>query len=753
MPLSDRALYRAVYSAVGEVAKGKGKGGGKGKKVPLTVFAKATLLNVAFADQPAPPDLVSIVTPPGGSGKGKKAKPRAGDAALVQIARTTTALLKGTVSGSQPPAKVMNTLASLKDNDLLALIDKATGAAKPSSNGKAQFTQAFLAPSFGYLHLERLRFTPEGVDRGELLYSLALAPGEEVTLVHKSWSKTKREFTEIIANEAERSATTQRTESNELAESTQSQFQFGSEMSSSFQGSGTIGVVELGGSASTSFNASYQQSQEHSIKRSLQLTEQATARAKQEHKITFQVTSEVGVEDESRRLIRNPNRTHAVQYDYYRCMRKWRIDLERYGVRLMMDLMVPNPGVRLRQEFQRRKDLEDAANGTFSCGLTAADIDPNNLPPGVPQQPANLTLTASGESDPTISDSSEKTHSFDVPAGYEVASEPTVTKTGGGGWCELRGGPYTGATGTVGVQVHRGVAAGEDRVSYRITLKVRPTAATLSAWQSSAIQAMCAAKQQEFEARRAAAQLELDTLTTRAADTPTIVLRKDERLEVMRGVSSQLLRPSGLNLPEAPADVVRFVHEALEWENMTYFLYPYFWRNIPHALEIEHPDMLRRDFLRAGWARVLVPVRPGYEHRMMAYSYSGSVDGTAPAEMRSVAQQVQDEAKARFDFVQTPEGDDAGDYEVIATWHEYTPTDGVYMSAAAGAQDVAEPSLTAEFRDAEARRAAENAGLAATAAFRQEIANRAATLPAKTEFAVLRDEQGDRIILTKDETA
>jgi hypothetical protein len=269
----------------------------------------------------------------------------------------------------------------------------------------------------------------------------------------------------------------------------------------------------------------------------------------------------------------------------------------------------------------------------------------------------------------------------------------------------------------------------------------------MQAWQSSVIQALCAARQQQFEAAKAAARAELDSLVTQQAELPTLVLRKDERIEVMRGVARQLVNPTGIKLAEAPAEIVRFVHEAIEWESMTYFLYPYFWQKIDRPLEIDHPDMLRRDFLRAGWARVLVPVRAGFEQKIMSYVYTGSVGALAPATMRSVAEQVRDEATQRFDLVASNEGGSTGNFEVISTWYEYTPTDGVYISCTRGVDDIAEPALADEMLDAHAHRTGENAALEATAALRRELAGRAQNLPADAEITLIRDGDGDRVVV------
>src|SRR5262249_35499821 len=62
------------------------------------------------------------------------------------------------------------------------------------------FRANFAVEPVGYLHLERMTFTPAGILRGELLHSLALAPGEEVNISHRDWSNTSQEFERIVTD-------------------------------------------------------------------------------------------------------------------------------------------------------------------------------------------------------------------------------------------------------------------------------------------------------------------------------------------------------------------------------------------------------------------------------------------------------------------------------------------------------------------------------------------------------------------------
>ncbi|MBK8901305.1 MAG: hypothetical protein IPM53_08985 [Anaerolineaceae bacterium] len=70
------------------------------------------------------------------------------------------------------------------------------------------------------------------------------------------------------------------------------------------------------------------------------------------------------------------------------------------------------------------------------------------------------------------------------------------------------------------------------------------------------------------------------------------------------------------------APIVRFFEEAFEWRQMSYFLYPYYWgRRDAWKLRqgIDIANAQHESFLRAGAARVIVPVTPNYEARVLHY--------------------------------------------------------------------------------------------------------------------------------------
>lgn len=73
---------------------------------------------------------------------------------------------------------------------------------------------------------------------------------------------------------------------------------------------------------------------------------------------------------------------------------------------------------------------------------------------------------------------------------------------------------------------------------------------------------------------------------------------------------------------------VKFMEQAFEWENISYYLYPYYWGNKQNWVELyqsENTDPLFRNFLQSGMARVVATVRPGFEAAVQFYLATGKI--------------------------------------------------------------------------------------------------------------------------------
>ena len=99
------------------------------------------------------------------------------------------------------------------------------------------------------------------------------------------------------------------------------------------------------------------------------------------------------------------------------------------------------------------------------------------------------------------------------------------------------------------------------------------------------------------------------------------------------GPSSIISAGTGTQIDELDIDrawiegpYVRFFEEAFEWEEMTWLSYPYFWGRKStwlNKIEYEDPDPLFQQFMRAGYARANLPVRPGFEGALDHYLSTG----------------------------------------------------------------------------------------------------------------------------------
>ncbi len=139
------------------------------------------------------------------------------------------------------------------------------------------------------------------------------------------------------------------------------------------------------------------------------------------------------------------------------------------------------------------------------------------------------------------------------------------------------------------------------------------------------------------------------------------------------------LYPPLFSIADAKADgaLIRFFEHAFEWDQIQYVFYPYFWarpggwadrfhaRNMDPALE---------EFLKAGYARVVVPVHVGFEAAVSYFMETGIVwngEGEPPIN-HPLYKPIVDEIKERT-------GADLGEVPVGDPWETRLPTTAVLV--------------------------------------------------------------------------
>lgn len=94
-------------------------------------------------------------------------------------------------------------------------------------------------------------------------------------------------------------------------------------------------------------------------------------------------------------------------------------------------------------------------------------------------------------------------------------------------------------------------------------------------------------------------------------------------------------------LTEADAEgrYIRFFEQAFEWEHLMYLFYSYFWgrkANWVNRALLQDVDPQFAEFLKAGSARLVVPVRPGFEAALAHFMDTGEIwEGADPPTLTS----------------------------------------------------------------------------------------------------------------------
>lgn len=584
----------------------------------------------------------------------------------------------------------------------------------------------------GRIHLERIEMYPAGVQKGELVFTLPMAPGETVMVSHKEWSTSTREFEDIVQDFFESYSERGVAEKTDAAMSTESEathsnaLNFGASVSGSYVG------VTLTTTLGISASSSERQSVKQSMQKSREVTEKASARARKEHKVSMKLVTTTGVEDRSAKTITNGAGT-AVRIDYYRMMRKWRTDLFRYGLRQTYDIAIPLPGVRFWGLHQRVGELDAALRVPFTFSLKPEELHNGNWmakaaefgaavsPP--PQEQINVHVSSSiGFFDEEAADVTRFGKlDFEVPPGFELShAEATALVAQWPTWSwQWRHGSNTGNTTTMtfkgdlselyhrtgalsAIYSYRGIST----ASLSLLLRFGRRLEHLQAWQLAAWGAIKAAARARYDENLARLQEERDRLWRLLNGKDTLSLRRLEREELVRLVMQWLLGPgypvvsspgdsastppvapgqatlgkmlanerafrTATTDPPAPAysptlagvtddswydsilygEFVKFVHQAIEWENLVYFLYPYFWGSETvgrDKLLFEHPDPEHERFVRAGYARIVLTVRPGFEEAFTAMVEKGSLAGDLSSPYMPIAQEIANFARTNY---------------------------------------------------------------------------------------------------------
>lgn len=629
----------------------------------------------------------------------------------VSPARSGTGMAGRTVTGNEA-GPTLPEISPADISDIPRILEQRASLAANLANA---FQYQGQHEPVGQLHLERLEMTPAGIEHGELVHSVPLTPKETINITHREWSVTTTTFENIVQDSFEGFSETGVTEKTDLSQATDNE----TKHSSALDVNGSVSASYNGGAYSVTASSAVdyrqqtdtQQIEKDSIAHSLAITRNASTRTKKDHKVSFRVSSVAGAEDLAVQVLTNPSDINAMRVDYFQLLRKWRVDLIRYGLRMTYDIVIPNPGLDLIGRVLEIQAIDEMlTTAAYSFNINITDVTPAKWldlsqqygveldPP--PQDPVEQMQTG------TLQESIDKftfgSIEYDLPDGYIVTAgsfraqvhigdadfnsghraQISVTGEAAGPLSSPRdsAGQFLQKDGILDVVLTNGsIVNRTGKVSLRYqyynvesggftaSITARPTEKTVEAWQLKSWTALRDADQAGYDktidrasARKAYLQAEIDRFDA-------LTLRKMEREEIMRWVLRWLLGP-GFDLmpaslkglftayPSPPeksiefvypdvsslglsawenildyGDFIRYIHDAIEWENVLFFAYPYFWdtaKNWPFKRFLMHPDAIHREFLRSGAMRVVLTIRPGFEESFAMLQQTG--DSTAP---------------------------------------------------------------------------------------------------------------------------
>lgn len=174
------------------------------------------------------------------------------------------------------------------------------------------------------------KWTPAGYGLGELLYTVSLLPDEELTLELKTWETSKtqqdREVTVDQRNVSDIKDTS--STSSEVSETGEKTTNTSLNGKASYSGFGFSASIEAG------WSENVKETQAENAKETRDRSQQSTSEYKASHKVKLAVSREAGSESKTTRKIKNINKAHTLNVNYYEVLNRYDVTLSLVKVPL-----------------------------------------------------------------------------------------------------------------------------------------------------------------------------------------------------------------------------------------------------------------------------------------------------------------------------------------------------------------------------------------------------------------------------------
>ncbi|HYP77190.1 MAG TPA: hypothetical protein VER12_14575 [Polyangiaceae bacterium] len=167
------------------------------------------------------------------------------------------------------------------------------------------------------------KWTPAGYGLGELLYTVSLMPDEELTLELKTWetSKTQQDREESVEQRNVSDIKDTTTSSSEVSETGEKTTNTSLNGKAGYSGFGFSASIEAG------WSENVKETQAEHAKETRDRSQQATSEYKASHKVKIAVSRESGSESKTTRKLRNINKAHTLNANYYEVLTRYAVTL------------------------------------------------------------------------------------------------------------------------------------------------------------------------------------------------------------------------------------------------------------------------------------------------------------------------------------------------------------------------------------------------------------------------------------------
>lgn len=583
--------------------------------------------------------------------------------------------------------------------------------------------EALLGTEFGWLFLDRTRLRPAGFALGEHLTTISLAPGEEVTIEQRSFTKTERAFEDARENELSTDLEFSSTYATELTESFDWQMSLGrkrtegtgQKVSGSYEGVG----VEASAQQANDLTDGDNRTARNSVKRSETTSRKVAAKQRRQHKTILKISQENRFESGSKRVLRNTNALAPIDLVYFKIQQRLQLFHERYGVRLCWTPTVAKPGQAFRDRLTKRREklVEDAQNGVDPG---PAPIQPTSPITGMPQ--TGQAIEIAGRFDPVWGgQSADYTVDIPAPPNYTWDGQEPSLNFGFTGSRPAAARILSFARSASGVRliIHVGVA--DCRNPFQPAFWESQGTATLTC-TANFIPLPNPAADQAYATAFAAYTAQLADYNARkklaqdAAVAEVDAIWEQERAVLVENVDATTEVIGTLIEQAFPAHVRDDPWELDLWERIfdiprvTIKFYPSWW----NGPTLEDPKSPADSFINASWARIYLPIRPDAEAQAIRWLVERQLFGKGSAQLeKAIAVLERELADYRQTNFGTPDesplmtGTMVGNCQVISEqvkclgfWDDVVPTDGTHLevlqATTSAADDAAKARLDAE---------------------------------------------------------